>query len=96
MKGPKSNKEVIAGVTLLADRALDRMARDYRAAVTAPLLEAIGEAKTFEGVRKRLSAALVRRMGASAVADSLGDAATQAGLIGDAAARPAKKATKGR
>lgn len=96
MRGAKSNKEVIAGVTLLADRAMRRMARDYRAAVSAPLLEAVREAKSFDGARKRLSAALVNRMGTEPVEESLGGAGIQAALIGDAAARPLKKATKRR
>ncbi|MCO6436537.1 MAG: hypothetical protein J5J06_05570 [Phycisphaerae bacterium] len=91
MKGPKSNKEVIAGVTLLADRALAKAGRGYRAAMIDPLLEAIGEAKSFEGARQRLSAALVKRMDAAPVEEALSASGVQAGMIGDVAARPVQQ-----
>ncbi len=86
--GPKSHREVIAGVDLLSERALRSVAKDYNRDVVSPFLRAIADTKSFEGLRKRLSVSTLKSMRTDRVADCLASAGVQAALAAETAAKP--------
>lgn len=80
----RSSKAALAGIEKMAGASLGRASSRYRTDI-GPLIEAIRDAKSPEGLKRALSPALARRMGTTAVEQSLGDTLTQAALIGKVA-----------
>ena len=90
MGKPRTNKEVQAGIEVLAGRAVGRMAKAYRRDIE-PLIKAIQRAKSPEGLRRGLGVTRLKEMGTTAEAEALADCATQAALIGRVSATPRMK-----
>ena len=86
----RSSKAALAGIEKMAGASLGRVSGRYRADI-APLIKAIRDAKSPEGLRRALSPALANRMGTDAVEQSLSDTLTQAALIGKVAGTPKSK-----
>jgi len=84
-----SHEQVIAGTVLLAERAQRKAEKQIRRDLD-PLIEAIKKGKSADGVLRRLSPALVDRMGTKGIEEGVADAGTQAALIGIVAATPRK------
>jgi hypothetical protein len=87
MGAPRSNKEVQAGIEVLAGRSVARMAKGYRRDIN-PLIAAIKKAKSPEGLKRALGPTRLKEMGTTAEASALADCLTQVALIGRVAATP--------
>ena len=90
----RRTRDVVNATERLAGRAATTMAGDYRDQVIGPIVAAIQGAKSAAGLKRPMSAALVKRMDTAPMADALGTAMTQASLIGTVAATPAEPAAR--
>ena len=82
----KSHKAVLAGVDKLAGRALGRAAKAYRRKTIDPLVRAMEKAKSYEGLKRALSAQRLQDMDPEPMAEALASAGVNAALIGRTAA----------
>ncbi len=87
----KRHAQVIQGVERLAGAALAKADESYRRGVAEHFLDAIDKAKSFDGVRRRLSGATLRRMDTSEGEENMGDAMTQVGMVAMVASTPSDK-----
>jgi phage gp29-like protein len=84
----RTQKQVMAGLDLMAGRAMGRSLKTYKREVVDPLVAAIGKAKSLKGLQKQLGASLLRKMDTSAFETQLADSLTQADMIGRVSATP--------
>ena len=90
-----NHQQVIAGVAVLAERAVRGVEAGYRREVTAPLARRLGRVKptgddaaNYRNLRNLLGGPALHEMKTTALAKAIADAGTQAGLIGHTAATP--------
>ena len=86
----RSSKAALAGIEKMAGASLGRVSRGYRSDI-GPLIAALRSAKSTDGLKRALSPTLAKRMGTTAIADSLSETLTQAALIGKVAGTPKSK-----
>jgi len=90
----RATKDVLVGLAVLPNRSIRRMATSYRTGVIDPITAAIGAAKGFGDLKRRMGKALVARMDDSVVGDAMTASGMQAAEIGRIAATPRVKAEK--
>lgn len=80
MVKPSTHMGVKVGIEVLAGRSLRKQSKQYVRDL-APLIKAIEDAKSEEGLKKLMSANLVKKMGTKALTTAVGEATFQADLI---------------
>ena len=83
-----NQKAVMAGMDLLAGKAVRRLGKGYQRGVVGPMVRQLKNAKSLEELLRHLGPTLLREMDSAELEETLADAQVQAGLIGRTTARP--------
>ncbi len=90
----RSQKQVMAELDRMNGARLGRMAKQYRKQTIAPLMGAVGKAKSLKGLLRNLNGSLVKRMDTGALETALAETDVQSALIGRVTAE-GKEGAKG-